>query len=563
DYRFLHDRVQEAAYSLIPQDARGAEHLRIGRLLAARTAPAEIEEKIFEIVNQLNRGSRLITSAVERARVAELNLIAGRRAKMSTAYASALSYLAAGRALLPEESWDDRYELVFAIECLMAECEMLTGQMAMAEKRLSMLAQRARSQHQIAVVARLRVALYTALDWNDRGVEICLEFLRTAGADWSPRPTRDEVRREYDRIWSQVGSRRIEDLIHLPLMTNPDVLDILDVLAEVLTTALFCDESLSSLVICRIVNLSLEHGNSDGSCFAYVWFAIIAGPRFGNYDAGFRFGQLGYDLVEKRGLKRFRAGTYYSFGDIVLPWTRHVRAGRDLVRRAFDAANSIGDVVSAGICCDHLMKNLLAAGDPLVEAQHEAESGLRFVQKVQLDRIVDHIKAQLGFIRTLRGLTSKFGSFDDDQFDELQFERYLAGNPALAEPECWYWVRKLQARVFAGDYASAVDASLSAQRRASESPSRFMMLDPHESAEYHFYGVLCHAASWDAAVPDQQRDHFAALIAHHRQLEGWAKHCLENFENRAALVGAEIARIEGQVLAAEQLYEQAIPPAPH
>src|SRR5262249_50099084 len=236
-------------------------------------------------------------------------------------------------------------------------------------------------------------------------------------------------------------------------------------LAEFLLPALFCGEALSSLVICRIVNLSLEHGNSDASCYAYVWFAIIAGPRFGNYDAGFRFGQLGYDLVEKRGLKRFRAGTYYSFGDIVLPWTRHVRAGRDMVRRGFDAANEIGDVTSAGVSCDHLIRNLLAAGDQLVEVQREAERSLRFLQKVRFGRIVDHIKPQLGLIRTLRGLTPKFGSFDDDQFEELRFERYLARDPSLAEVECWYWVRKLQARVFAGDYASAVDASLSAQRR--------------------------------------------------------------------------------------------------
>jgi predicted ATPase len=167
-------------------------------------------------------------------------------------------------------------------------------------------------------------------------------------------------------------------------MTNPDVLDALDVLAEAVTPALFCDENLSSLVICRMVNLSLEHGNSDGSRFAYVWFAIIAGPRFGNYDAGFRFGRLGYDLVEDHGLKRFQARTYMSFGDIVLPWTRHVRAGRDLVHRAFDAANEIGDVTFAGYCCDHLTKNMLAAGDPLAEVQREAENGLQFAQTAEL-----------------------------------------------------------------------------------------------------------------------------------------------------------------------------------
>jgi predicted ATPase len=311
-----------------------------------------------------------------------LNLIAAKRAKLSTAYASALKYLAAGRALLTEETWDHNYELIFDIEFYMAECELLTADMAAAENRLSMLAQRAKSRHAIAAVTRLRLTLYQAMDRSDRGAEVCLEYLRRGGTDWSPHPTRDEVQREYDRIWSLLGSRQIEDLVDLPLMTNPDLLDTLDVLAELVPPALFTDENLLSLVICRMVNVSLQHGNSDGSCFAYVWFAIIAGPRFSNYKAGARFGRLGYDLVEKRGLKRFQARTYMLFGDVVLPWTRHVRAGRDLVRRAFDAANEIGDVTFAGYCCDHLIKNLLAAGDQLVEVQREAESGLQFAQKV-------------------------------------------------------------------------------------------------------------------------------------------------------------------------------------
>ena len=144
-YRFLHDRVQEAAYSLIPQELRPQAHLRIGMLLATHTPPEKLEEAIFEIVNQLNRGSHLVTSVEERERVAELNLIAARRAKTSTAYASALKYLQAGRALLTEETWDRNYELIFSIEYLMAECELLTADMVAAEKRLSMLAERPRS----------------------------------------------------------------------------------------------------------------------------------------------------------------------------------------------------------------------------------------------------------------------------------------------------------------------------------------------------------------------------------------------------------------------------------
>src|SRR5262249_20401213 len=147
------------------------------------------------------------------------------------------------------------------------------------------------------------------------------------------------------------------------------------------------------------------------------------------------------------GLNRFRAGTYYSFGDIVLPWTKHVRNGRDMVRRAFLAANEVGDVTAAGISSDHLIRNLLAAGDPLTEVQQEAEKGVQFAQKASYGRISDHLRPQLGLIRTLRGLTREFGSFDDNEFDELRFESYLARDPTLVEVECWYLVRKLQARV--------------------------------------------------------------------------------------------------------------------
>ena len=134
---------------------------------------------------------------------------------------------------------------------------------------------------------------------------------------------------------------------------------------------------------------------------------MIAGPRFGDYKAGYRFGRLGYDLVEQRGLKRFQARTYMNFGNVVLPWTRHVRAGRELVRRAFEAANKIGDLTFAAYCCSHLNTNLLAAGDPLAEVQREAEHGLAFAQKMRFGLAIDVIATQLGLIRTLRGLDAE------------------------------------------------------------------------------------------------------------------------------------------------------------
>ena len=551
-YKFLHDRVQEAAYSLIPEELRAETHLRIGRLLAAHTPSEKREEAIFDLVNQLNRGAALITSRGEGEQLAELNLIAGKRAKTSTAYNSALKYLIAGAALLGNNSWECRPELIFQLELHRAECEFLTGQSATSEERLSMLSSRAANTVELATVTCLRVDLYTAFDQSDRAVAVCLDYLRHLGIEWSPHPTQEEVEREYERIWSQLGSRKIEELIELPLMSDPESLATLDVLTKVLPPALFTDANLLSLASCRAVNLSLERGNSDGSCVAYVWLGQVAGPHFGNYKAGFRFGRLGYELVEKRNLKRFQARTYMVFGSHVMPWAKHVRAGRDLLHRTFEVANKTGDLVFAVYSCLNLNTNLLAAGDPLEEVQRGAENGLDFAQKTGFGFVIEHMTARLGFIRTLRGSTPKFGSFDDGQFEELRFERHSASGRALPQPECFYWIRKLQARFFAADYVSALDASLKAEPLLWTAPSNL------EVAEYHLYGGVCRAALWDSASPDDRQQHFEALTAHHGQLEVMAENCPENFENRAALVGAEIARIERRELDAERLYEQAI-----
>jgi predicted ATPase/signal transduction histidine kinase len=552
-YRFLHDRVQEAAYSLIPKEQRAQAHLRIGMLLAEHTPAEKREEAIFEIVNQLNRGSHLITSSDERERVAELNLLAGRRAKLSTAYDAALKYLRAGNVLLTDETWERNYELIFAIEYLICECEVLTGQLGPAEQRMARLAERARNPHDFCVVTRLRLTLYTALDRSDRAVDVFLEWLRQRdGTVWPNHPAREDVMREYDRIWALLGDRSIESLIDLPLITDPEVLDTLDVFTEIVTPALLFDQHMSSLVVCRMVNISLEHGNCDGSCFCYVWLAMFAGPRFGNYKDGFRFAQLGYDLVEKRGLVRYQARTYMNIGCTVMPWREHVGNGRQLIRRAFDAAYRVGDLTFASYSWDQIVTNYLAVGDPLSETQAECENGLAFAKRVQFGLVIELCGAQLGLIMSMRGLTPTFGALDHLEYTELDTEQRLGTNANLVFAEFYYLTRKCEARVFAGDGATAAAASWKADKLVWTSTAQF------ETAEHQFYGALAHALAWDTAAAEDQPRHLASLIGHHRQLEIWAEHSPATFDNRAAIAAAEIARIEGRVLEAQELYEKAV-----
>ena len=342
----------------------------------AHTPAEKREEAIFEIVNQLNRGAALITSRDEREQLAELNLIAGRRAKASTAYASALSLSRRRRGPVGGRLLGAPARAHLRAGAAPGRMRVPDRRTGGAEERLTMLSSRAATTVDRATVACLRVDLYTTLDRSDRAVDVCLDYLRHLGVDWSPHPTEEEVRREYERIWSQLGSRAIEELIDLPLMSDPASLATLDVLTKVVPPALFTDANLLSPG-------HLPDGQSQPRArqqrrivlrLCVAW--RHAGPHFGDYEAGFRFGQLGYELVEKRGLE-------------ALP-------GQDLHGLRQSSSCPGRDMSGpAAICCAapsrpqtrpaisplrptaaiDLNTNLLAAGDPLVEVQRKPRMG--------------------------------------------------------------------------------------------------------------------------------------------------------------------------------------------
>jgi PAS domain S-box-containing protein len=551
-YTFLHDRIREAAYALIPEDERATAHLRIGRVLAAGTPAEEIEANIFELVNQFDRGAALITRQSEREKVAQLNLVAGKRAKAATAYDAALQYFSAGRALLAEIGWEHCYRLTFDLELNWAECEYLTGELPSAEERLAMLSIRAQNRIDSAAVTCVRINLYTTLDQSENAVRVGLEYLCRVDGKWSAHPTAEDVRRDYDRLWQQLGAGSIEALVDLPPMRDPDRCATMDVLTVLTSPALFTDLNLFRLIVSRMATLSLEYGNSDGSCLAYVWLGGVLGTHFGEYQGGSRFGRLGLELVEKHGLDRYRARVYLVFAVHVAHWTQPLQISHAFLGRAYDAALVAGDLSYAAYSRIDVITNRIAAGDSLSELERVADHGLEFARKVRFGLASDCITGQLRLIRMLRGLTMAFNSFNDAKFEESHFERHLENNPQLAIAASYYWIRRLQASIYANDAASAIAAVSKVALLLWTIPTQF------ELAEYHFYGALARAAYCDSTSPEERCQHLEALAAHHRQLAVWAENCPTTFANRVALVGAEIARLEGRELDAMRLYEEAI-----
>jgi len=552
EYCFLHDRVREASYALLSADEQVAMHLQIGRILAARTAPAEIDRKIFEIVNQLDRGAALIQSPEERQQVADLNLRAGKRARTSAAYVSALMYFATGRALLENDCWERQYPLAFDLELHLAECEFLTGEYARAEDRLLALVGRAATAVPRAAATRLRLALYLTLDRPDRAIEVGLEYLRHVGIEWSPQPSEEDVRQELQRMQQLLDGRSIERLIDLPLMSDLGHRATMDVLSGLFAPTLLTDSNLYDLVVLRMTTLSLEYGNYDASCYAYSHINRVLGFRFGDYQTALRFGVLACDLAAKRGLDRFEARVYASFGAFAIPWMKDLSVSRALIRRGFDMANAGGDLTYAIFGFKNLITNLLVSGEPLGDVQREAEQGLAFARKARFGFAVDWFTAQLMLIRALRGFSLDLDSPDNAGYGDSSYERHLEDDPPLALCTCTYWIHKLQACVLARDYPAAIGSAAKAAVLLWSTRS-FL-----EAADYHFYGALARAAACDSASREDRAEHLDALLNHHRQLMVWAENCPANFANRAGLVSAEIARLDGRDLDAMRLYEEAI-----
>jgi signal transduction histidine kinase len=552
-YAFCHDRIREAAYALVPENERAAVHLRIGRTLLVKLPQSDALERVFDVVGQLNHGAALVTSAGERLKIAELNLIAGRRARATSAYQSALVHLVAGEALLSEDHWEQHYALRFPLALQRAECEFLTGAPLAAEERLSRLRERANGWTDLSAIACLRMTIHITLDRTDRALEIALEQLRDFGLDLPAHPNAEEVRAEYDRLRRQLAERPIEALAGLSVMTDPDFLALMEVLLAMLPAAVFMEKNLHDLAILRMSNLSLERGHCDASIMAYAHLSMALGPGFGDYRDGFRFGNLALELAERAEFFRHRAKVYTVVAYHVLPWTRPIQAAFSLMQRTHELAVETGDLLFAGFSSVHLISLCLASGDRLADVEAEAERYLAYCRRAQAGLLVYCLLGQLHFIRSLRGQRAMHPRQEAAADPEpATLERTLDEDRRLAIAACWYWIRKLQACFHGGNYASALQMGTKAEPLLWTSPTFF------ELAEYHFYSALAHAKAWDSAPEADTTGHRQALAEHHARLATWATNCAETFNSRAVLTAAELARLEDRTIDAERLYEEAI-----
>jgi PAS domain S-box-containing protein len=549
-YKFLHDRIQQAAYTLIPEEHRAEVHLRIGRVLLASMTANELAEHLFDVANQFTRGAARLVDREEKAQVATIALRAGRKAKASAAFASACTYLAGGMALLDFGDWSSQYDLMFSLRLERAECEFLTGELDTAEQLIAELLQRGASIVDQAAVYHLKVLLHTVKSENAQAVAIALTCVRLFGIDIAAHPTWEQVQAEYETVWQTLNGRPIESLIDLPIMTDPELQAAMQALSTLQDPAFLTDFNLFCLLVCRMVNISMKYGTNSASAHGYALLGFILGPVFHRYSEGYRFAKLACGLVEKRGFIANQAKVHFAMG-LVAVWTQPITTAIDFNRAAFRTATETGDLTFACYSMFQSVTDLLLRNDPLDAVRRESEMALDFARKAKYGDAVDIIRSQHRFIATMQGRTATFSTFSEAHFDEAAFEAQVTAN-GMATMVCFYWIVKLKTRFLSGDYAEALAAGYKAKPLLWAAAAQIQLLD------YFYYTALTVAALYEKASADEQNRWRELLTAHREQLREWAENYPPTFADKHTLVSAEVARLEGRDLDAMRLYEEAI-----
>ncbi|SEL45825.1 Predicted ATPase [Stigmatella aurantiaca] len=548
-YRFLHDRIQQAAHSLLSEPERKAIHLRIGRMMLKRLTEEEVRESLFDVVSQLNAGVDLIDSPAERHHLARLNAEAGYKAKASVALRPAITYLENAFSLIPGDPWETDPELAFALRLEQARCELMNGNSAGALQLAGELRLRARTRSEAVAVYMLRQDAHFSASEYQQGQACILECLALLGMPLPENPTWEEAVAAHEEAWTLLGTRPIESLIELPLMTSPDMKLVVSALFKLGITAYPTHHPLLIVLLSRVVSLTLRHGFVDASAPGFAWFGIVTGAYFKRYWEGLAFARLALALVERHNLPGHRGGVVMGL-EFVSYWTQPLPKVHELALDGFQQALQVGDVVAPPFLSVYFVTNRLGMGHNLDEVYQESLVRGEFLSKTGFLEPQELLFVAQRYIQQMRGHSLSFGTLNGEGFDEQSFEAGLPGR--ITGSRSAYWIIKLQSRFMCGAYAEA--------RHAADKAREFLWTTAGSlpAREFHVYRALTLAACFEDATPEEQRQFLEDIQRHQEQLAEWARHCPENFLALERMVSAERARIEGRPDAAARGFEEAI-----
>ena len=551
-YRFLHDRIQQAAYSLIPASEKAITHYKFGQFLLQEIARAEKDERIFEIINHLNHGLEFIEDESEKHRIARLNLEAARKATKSIAYSTAVSFLNTGIQLLGESGWKSNYPLMFELHKACANGEYLQGNLDRSEVLANRTLLQAKSPIDRADIYNILIVQYTVTAQYEKAIESGAIALNTLGVQWHEDQLLEDLERELDLVQQQLRDREISSLIDLPEMELPEKRSTIQILHNLLPVAFSINQDLWSVLVVKMVNLSLQYGHISECCFGYSFYGVLVNSIFGDYVSGYEFGMLSLNLSRKFKDLAQESKACNILAAFLLHWRQPIRDCESINNRGYEIGLESGQLQFVGYIIYNRILSIFHSGKKLDELIEEFPIYLPVLEKIQHYYAYDiTVGCQLAIssLISARSQDSDQPLIDDlEEFSHLETCRNRNSLPAI----CVYQILKAQILYLFDRSTDALESLESAREYLNYISGHFTL------AEYNYYHSLALLRNYRTASIPEQQTLLERVRDNQEQLKIWAENCAENFQHKVDLIDAEIARNGQDKFLAMELYDRAI-----
>ena len=551
NFKFLHDRVQQAAYALIDEDQKKAVHLKIGQLLLANITPQERIERIFEVVDHLNRGRELLTTAAEIIQLATLNLEAGQKAKEATAYAAASAYLTQGIASLTANCWEEHYSLTLTLHQELATVVYLNGQFEHSEALINLTLNHVQSVLEKAEIYYLLIVQYTLRARCLDAIQIGRQALALVGIQLPQDNLPAAVEAELAETEVILAEHELESLFNQPPVTDPEKKVALKLLANLAAPTFVADQALFPIINLKASNLSLRYGPSSESPIGYANHGLVLVSR-GQYRAGYQFAMLAQNLVETTNNLSQQCKIALIVSTEIGIWVNHLRWADGILDAGYQAGLASGEIQWAGYILMYKLLNGFFQGKNLTELLASVPSYLHFNHKTANNWSIDIMLGAQAAMLNLTGQTPGKTDFTSDAISSPEQYLQTCESHQSFLAICTYYILRAQVLYLYEYYQKALEHTFAAEQLL------VYAVGHNQLVEQNFYQSLCLVACYPIAPTDKQTQYWNKLVANQEQLQIWAEHCPENSLHKYQLIAAEMARLQGNEMTALELYDQAI-----
>ena len=550
EYKFAHDRIQQAVYSLIPQTDTPTVHLRVGQLLLKNTSSQELGQHLFKIVNQLNLGRELIESQAERNKLARLNLQAGKKAKVSAASQPAFVYFQTGLGLLSKDSWSQQYDLSLNLHVEAAETAYVIADYDEMERLTAVVLHQAQALLDRVKVYEVKMQAYCAQTKFIEAIDTGLEALKLLGVELPRRPNQSDLTRELEQVKSALAGRQAQKLTDLPIMSDPDKIAAMRIMNYMFGPAFIAINQLSLVIWCRQANLSIQYGNSADSAFPYVGYGLIL-CLTGELEAGYQFGQLALKLLKRFQDKTFKARTFAMYNLLLRHWNQPLRDRSSFCIEAYQSGIETGDLEYATSAIAGYAYALYQSGTELTDAREEIVKAITVATQTKQSAYFHWTQIYMQAIINLMGQADNPCLLIGEAYDEAKMMPiHLASGDCTAMMHAYS--HKLTLSYLFGEFQQAVENADRFAQYAANAGSSFIL------PTAYFYDALSRLAVYADASENQKEEILTQIAAKRSQMELWAKQAPMNFLHKFYLIEAERNRILGKNSEAREYYDRAI-----